>query len=1224
MKKTILFLLAALFAASPILAQSITTSPLVVGPLPANFASAYQNLPFSGSITSFGIVGGIPPYTCSKVSGAFPTGIADVTSGCLVSGTPTGTTAGTEVVNVSDSGNSTVTLAITINVATLSSILVNSSITSILSGNTLQLTCTSTWSDLSSKDLTSIATWASSNTGIFTINSSGLLTAVAAGSANATCAFNSMTSANLAITVTSTNPVIVQTASLPNCQQNLTYQAPIGFQLVATGGTPPYTWTQTGGTLPTGLTLSSAGIISGSCTGSTAASLVFKATDTLSANGSSGSLTLTVATLSSIAVTPSTPTISAGTQQQFVGTGTYSDGSTANLTSVSGGITSNLALVNKASTGSSGTTSVTSVSTTGTGGTGAISVTAGNLLWVECHHGTNQTTTCTPSDTAVNTFTPIATVTNAGEGFLETFYAKNITGNASDVVTCTFNTSVQFASCGVHQISGASTSAPLDSSSVVSTSGTSGNSAATPSFSTAIANEMEDVAFGVASSSSSVSAGAGYALRVIQSGDTGTGSEDQTFSSIQSGITASISWTGSSLPWLIIGEAFEAATVSTGCQWTSGTPGVATVNGTGLVTSGTGNGGTSTIQCTVGGVNGSTTLTVTPVGITSLTIAPPSATLTIGQQASFTCTDNNGNNLTASATFGSNNSGVFLFGTPNGTGTAQAAGSATATCSASGVTSNAATITVPVSGQILNAASCNPADIQSQLNLATGPTTIVIVPSGTCTWASTLTFGAPAAVTSLTLQGQTTCTGSGDPAFNNLVCTDNTTIIDSAAGGGSQLLFIAVRGTSTFLRVTGFTFTPGTAGTRNNGRVVFSAGSGNVRIDHNHFNNVPNKNGGTNALFITDCTRGVIDHNIFNSNGLSGFMITPYNSVNCNGSTNADYTWSIPTGFGTSDFIFVEQNLFTDPSDSGSAQADDCLYGGKVVWRFNTMFNGAHIQTHPTDSVGNGRGCRATEYYGNTNTINSTCTIFISNGTSCNPNTVFFHSSGPAMFWGNSISALIGHWNGMVQETDCRSPTPTTRCGYATNAPPANWGPCNGTSGWDKNTGNGTNAGYPCIDQAGRGQSDLLSGSFPSRCDASLPSSTVGACGNGTYTGVWPNQKLEPMYYFLNLAPGGSFPGGIFSQGGAQTINVDWYQSSDPGSGTDCTGFTGATGVGCGARASRPATCTTGVAWWSSDQGGWNGSGNGFGNGVLDICTATNTWTNGAYVPYTYPHPLDH
>ncbi len=43
-------------------------------------------------------------------------------------------------------------------------------------------------------------------------------------------------------------------------------------------------------------------------------------------------LTVTAATLQSIAVTPANPSIAKGVTQQFTATGTYSDSSTANVT----------------------------------------------------------------------------------------------------------------------------------------------------------------------------------------------------------------------------------------------------------------------------------------------------------------------------------------------------------------------------------------------------------------------------------------------------------------------------------------------------------------------------------------------------------------------------------------------------------------------------------------------------------------------------------------------------------------------------------------------------------------------------------------------------------------------------------------------------------------------------------------------------------------------------
>lgn len=110
-----------------------------------------------------------------------------------------------------------------------------------------------------------------------------------------------------------------------------------------------------------------------------------------SMSGVSGQTTLTVAALSSIAVTPANPSIALGLTQQFTATGTYTDNSTANLTSQ---VTWDSATKTVATISTAGL--ATSVST----GTSAISATLGTV--------TGQTTlTVTPAVLASVRISPV-------------------------------------------------------------------------------------------------------------------------------------------------------------------------------------------------------------------------------------------------------------------------------------------------------------------------------------------------------------------------------------------------------------------------------------------------------------------------------------------------------------------------------------------------------------------------------------------------------------------------------------------------------------------------------------------------------------------------------------------------------------------------------------------------------------------------------------------------
>ncbi len=79
-----------------------------------------------------------------------------------------------------------------------------------------------------------------------------------------TDAKSQMATQALSITIAAAAPPSITTASLPNGTQNIAYNA----TLAASGGTTPYTWSITVGSLPAGLTLaSSTGVISGTPTG---------------------------------------------------------------------------------------------------------------------------------------------------------------------------------------------------------------------------------------------------------------------------------------------------------------------------------------------------------------------------------------------------------------------------------------------------------------------------------------------------------------------------------------------------------------------------------------------------------------------------------------------------------------------------------------------------------------------------------------------------------------------------------------------------------------------------------------------------------------------------------------------------------------------------------------------------------------------------------------------
>ena len=463
------------------------------------------------------------------------------------------------------------------------------------------------------------------------------------------------------------------------------------------------------------------------------------------------------------------------------------------------------------------------------------------------------------------------------------------------------------------------------------------------------------------------------------------------------------------------------------------------------------------------------------------------------------------------------------------------------------------------------------------------------IPAGTFTWTSGVTWTAPANVTLLGA-GSLSTQGGGDA----------TVIVDGY--NSSNGLFVVNANATGALRIEGLTFRGDAIYSvlKQNGMIILSGGK--VRIDHCRFDTTQ---GVIKSLWIA--VYGVIDHSIFDTS-----VVGPYFGNGAGpGDQPGNGTWAAPTGFGTSNFLFLEDNLFRGIV-SGPFALGDGWTASRIVYRFNTIQGGAGFEGHATGHAGDDRGVRAQESYGNSYTV-------LPDQASA-PYDMASIPSGTALIWGNT-SEDNNLKNGIVFNV-----TRKNNDTYPQTATPGGWGYAgtafNGTgSNWDGGTALGTDTtlGYPCIDQPGRGQGDLLTGIFPSKIN-----STTG-------TIAWPNQALEPIYVWNNfIVPNPGYGGSLYLNNtlGRVVANRDYYPQASGVQTSPTSPFNGTSGTGWGTLANRPTTCTAGVGYWASDQGSWNtSSSNPYGvqqngaSGILYKCTATNTWTL-YYTPYTYPHPL--
>jgi hypothetical protein len=428
------------------IAAGINVSPLT---LPAGTVGVAYNQTISAS-------GGTGSFTFSVSSGALPAGLSLSPTTGAITGTPTSATPATFTITATDSNSATGSRSYTLTV--------NAAITlnppSLASGN-LGVAYSNTISATGGNGTYTFAVTSGTLPAGLSLNGtngllSGTPTTVATSSFTITATDGNGVTGSRPYSIAIGTALALNPASLPGGTVGVAYNQ----TLIATGGTGPYTFAVTAGTLPAGLSLSgSTGVLSGTPTAAAASSFTITATDSSSATASrpysvtiNAAVTVSPASLPngtvgaaySQAVTASggngsfTYSVSAGSLPAGLslnpssgvlsGTPTSAATSSFTVTATDGnGVTGSRAYsvtiaagvaVNPATLPAAGVGTPYSQTITATGGTGAytFSVTAGTLPAGLVLNPATGAITGTPSTAATSSVTVTATDGNGATG----------------------------------------------------------------------------------------------------------------------------------------------------------------------------------------------------------------------------------------------------------------------------------------------------------------------------------------------------------------------------------------------------------------------------------------------------------------------------------------------------------------------------------------------------------------------------------------------------------------------------------------------------------------------------------------------------------------------------------------------------------------------------------------------------------------------------------------
>lgn len=472
-------------------------------------------------------------------------------------------------------------------------------------------------------------------------------------------------------------------------------------------------------------------------------------------------------------------------------------------------------------------------------------------------------------------------------------------------------------------------------------------------------------------------------------------------------------------------------------------------------------------------------------------------------------------------------------------------------------------------------ANLTQATVQAAIDAA-NPGDTICLPAGTQTWTTSVATSPSVTLNkAITLEGGTACAGTP------VTCSDGTILNDGTGAGFNEMMLEMTADNS---RVTGVSFKDPRSLSDSKGIVKIACGA--CRFDHNSLVSTNTSQVRGIVVITSPSTYQLVDHNYF-------VDFSPDISAHGDHSNDTtypgDYSWDSSLTPGSAFAAYVESNHFDHTQIFDGAY--DAYSGSRIVFRYNVVSR-TTTGSHGLDS-GGFRSALYQELM--RNDISNAGTVF---------DTWWNSRGGTHVLIGNTISATGGSFSKFMKLSNYRSDD--VSCSVCTTGG-SNWSLCDGTTLYDQNTGG--SEGYACRDQIGRGPATDPANDWPT--DTVSP----------TFS-----QALYPGYSVSNVFKGGTPTIGdvVVSAASGATINTTrvttYHVINNRDFYMEASSFDGTTGTGSGLLNSRPSTCTTGVAYWATDQGTWNKIPGGE-QGVLYKCTATNTWTL-YYTPYEYPHPL--